>query len=517
MLELEDGAIATESDAPAARSRFPAARIVLWLAVIGVALRVLRYVADRSLWLDEAYLANSILTYSWKQLLTRPLLQWQAAPVGFLMLQKLAVTLFGGSEYALRLVPLIAGIATLPLFHGIVRRTLAPTARVIAMALFATLDPLIYYASEAKQYELDVAFALAIVLAAIRVRERPQSGRRLAVLAAIGAVGLFCSHPAVFVAACAVIVLSGDLILSRDRGAAPRLAALGCLWAALATANYLLFLRALTRHAGLVAYWASDYMPREPLGAIKWLGLELFELYHGYATMWLPLVDTAIVATILGIAVFWRTQRAVLALLMLPLLMTLGAAAFHLYPFGSRLVLFLVPFVVVLIGAGGGMIWESFVAGRRWIAIILLGSLLVPTAVRDLFYVAFPQKREEIKPILAYIRDHKRPGDRLYVFHMSEVPFNYYKNRFGGGADVYGLEGMPTILGEAGERDPSIYAGDLARLRGKGRVWVLITHPRALGGIDEEQLFPEILDRFGKQLDRVGAFNACALLYDMRP
>ena len=107
--------------------------ILFWLMVLGAVLRILRYLSNRSLWLDEAYLADSILTYSFKQLLTQPLLYWQAAPVGFLMLQKCAVTLFGTSEYALRIVPLIAGLASLPLFYGVIRRCLGPTGCVIAM------------------------------------------------------------------------------------------------------------------------------------------------------------------------------------------------------------------------------------------------------------------------------------------------------------------------------------------------------------------------------------------------
>jgi hypothetical protein len=103
----------------------------------------------------------------------------------------------------------------------------------------------------------------------------------------------------------------------------------------------------------------------------------------------------------------------------------------------------------------------------------------------------------------------------LYVFYISEAPFRYYENRFGLTPDRFGLANMPTIFGEPGERDPSTYRTDLARLRGRGRVWVLITHPRALGGIDEEQLFPQILGQWGKPIGHVQAFNASATLYEM--
>lgn len=526
-------------------------RVLLWLILLGAALRILRYVADRSLWLDEAYLANSVLTYSLKQLLTQPLMHWQAAPVGYLVLQKLAVSLFGGSEYALRVVPLIAGLVSIPLFGGIVRRCLGPTAQILAMALFVLLDPLIYYSAEAKQYGLDVTVALAILLAGFRVREAPRNLSRILVLGAVGLMATFCSHPAVFTLAGVGVVLLADGVRSRQiaakgrvtllpsrgmsngigsPGGAPShessdvansggsvrsLALLGVIWLVAFAGDYVLFLRPLTHHAGLAAYWAADYMPYAPLPALEWLGTALYELYAGYATMWLPLVDTAILATLIGTVPIWKHDRSALAMLLLPLALTLGAAMAHVYPFGSRLVLFLVPSLVVLVGAGMAMIWESVIPGRGFIAALILLSILLPTAARDAFYVVVPQRREEIRPVLAYIRDHKRPGDSLYVFYISEVPFHYYIDRFGLEPDRMGLGDMPKIIGRSGERDPSIYRADLARLRGRGRVWVLISHPRALGGVDEEQLFPAILNRWGRPLDHVQAFNASATLYDV--
>lgn len=490
-------------------------RLLALLMLVGVLLRVLRYWADRSLWLDEAYLANSILTYSFKQLLTTPLMHWQAAPPGFLLLQKSAVILFGTGEYALRFLPFLAGVASIPLFYGVIRRCLGGMAQIIAMTMFVTLDPLIYYSAEAKQYGLDVAVAMAILLAALHFRERPASFVRLLVLAAIGLIGLFCSHPAVFTLAGSGLVLTTELLSQRRFISAFRLGCVGLLWASAFVLDFYFFLRPLMHHAGLNAYWAADYMPYDFLGAIKWIGAEFYKLYHGYSTMWLPLVDGAILATLIGCVALWRCDRTTLGLLLVPLVLTLCAALIHTYPFGDRLTLFLVPSLVVLVGAGGEMIWESVVPGRRFIAGLILLSILLPTAVRDLYYIIVPQKREEIRPVLSYIRDHKQPGDALYVFYISEVPFRYYEDRFGLSGDRFGLAAMPTIFGEPGESDPSVYRSDLSRLRGRRRVWVLITHPRALGGIDEEQLFSQILSQWGKPMDHIEAFNASATLYDM--
>lgn len=58
--------------------------------VVGMALSVAQFVANRSLWHDEACLALNIVNRSFLDL-TQPLDYAQGAPLGFLMPEKLAV------------------------------------------------------------------------------------------------------------------------------------------------------------------------------------------------------------------------------------------------------------------------------------------------------------------------------------------------------------------------------------------------------------------------------------------
>src|ERR1700738_3007458 len=84
-----------------------------WVAIlVGAWLRSWRYLANRSLWTDEAALALNIVKRSFLGL-TPPLLYDQRAPIGFLIAEKIAVTLFGNTEFSLRLVPQLAGLLSL--------------------------------------------------------------------------------------------------------------------------------------------------------------------------------------------------------------------------------------------------------------------------------------------------------------------------------------------------------------------------------------------------------------------
>ena len=70
---------------------------------VGFGLRIWQYRANPSLGLDEIALAHGILGRDLGSLLLLPLPYDQVAPKGFLLAQKLAVTVLGPSDHVLRL------------------------------------------------------------------------------------------------------------------------------------------------------------------------------------------------------------------------------------------------------------------------------------------------------------------------------------------------------------------------------------------------------------------------------
>ena len=72
-------------------------RGALAILAFGVA-RLVRYFADRSLWLDESLLTINLMTRSYRELL-ETLDYNQGAPIAFLWIERLMLDLFGDSEY----------------------------------------------------------------------------------------------------------------------------------------------------------------------------------------------------------------------------------------------------------------------------------------------------------------------------------------------------------------------------------------------------------------------------------
>src|SRR5262249_5492721 len=135
---------------------------ISFLLVLGFIVRIVQYWSNRSIWLDESTIALNVVHKSYLQLLHQ-LDYDQSAPVGFLWLEKLAVQIFGNSEQALRLFPLLVSLLSLVLFSQIATKLLSKRGVIISLILFVFCESLTYYASEVKQYSFDVFASLLII------------------------------------------------------------------------------------------------------------------------------------------------------------------------------------------------------------------------------------------------------------------------------------------------------------------------------------------------------------------
>src|SRR6185295_2550806 len=237
--------------------------------LLGVGLRLWQYFANPSLWVDEAAVARNVLDRGVVQLLGR-LDYGQVAPPGFLLGVKLSAALFGGSEYALRLVPLFAGLAGLFLFYFVAREILRPVGTIVATVLFSLAVPLIFFSANLKQYSSDVAVTLLVLAFALRIR------RSILTLGSAGAyvlwiaLCLFLSQAVVFATTIAGAVLLVDALVQRRSDRRLRFALVG-LWAlaVLAAVAHGRSVLSPMDETYLHRFWASGFLPRH--GTVAWV------------------------------------------------------------------------------------------------------------------------------------------------------------------------------------------------------------------------------------------------------
>jgi uncharacterized membrane protein len=470
------------------------------LLTLGAILRIARWAHWRALWLDEIYLASSIVSRGYHDLLCRPLDAWQIAPPGFLLCARLCVQIFGAGERALRLPSLIFGLASLPLFLRIARRVLPPRGGIFAIALMACLGPLIYYSNELKQYSCDVAAALAIVLSMLRLIERPCRGRTSAA-AIVGVVSIFFSQPAIFVLAGTGIIALWQFRFGRAAREIPkqisqrRLFIVGAIWLMAFAFQYAIFLRpelSSGSHSSLVQSWAQRdaFMPISPVSAPIWL-FERFRLIcQEPGAMWLSYPDAGIIAILLGLFAAIVARKPGLLLILSPIPIAILASAMKQYPLADRLALFIVPSLILLMGAGIDFLWSG--KSGTIAAIVIACMIFLPTGGRAMGYLFYPPGREESLGAYQWVAAHWQPGDTLYLSGYADASYEYYKSRAL-------WPGDPAQSGMV-KSEPRFTDGlrpvldDIHNLAGKNRVWlVFIVH----NGDEESQITLASLDQIG--------------------
>jgi len=303
--------------------------------------------------------------------------------------------LFGDNVYAMRLVPLAGGIASLFLFLAVARRTLPPRAVFAAVVMFAIASDPAYYASEIKQYSTDITSCLVIWLAALTVAVRPLTAARTALLASGGAAIVWFSHPSIFVLASAGVVGLVQAIASRDWRRVVSWCLVGSAWVASFAVVRAVATRQLDGTIHMWLFWNFAFPPMPPRSpwdatwtlrrlAYYFINPLSFDAPFGARLSMLPALGLAV----LGVFRLWRLDRSRLALLVLPVALTLLAASLRLYPFHGRLVLFLAPVFLIAIAAGLDAIREARVPVLVYYG---LAAMVLISPVADCGHVIDPR------------------------------------------------------------------------------------------------------------------------------
>jgi hypothetical protein len=429
----------------------------------------------------------------------------QVAPVGFLMVEKGAVGLFGTSEYSLRAFPLACGILSQILFWQLATRVLNGWLVPFAVGLLSLGIPFIYFSSQVKQYSSDVAAAVLLLFAAVEIRRRGVTRARACGVGIIGAIVVWFSQSAAFVLAgiwSALLVMAWT---ERDRVAARMLAIGGVLWATSASAAALLAMRNLSDldRDYFRAFWADGFMPFPPttVADAGWLLNKLVWAFGTFAPgmsrtsgglnyRWSAVFTITMFA---GLWAFWKSERNrdVALFVGLPVVVVAVLSAAKLYPFTARLFTFLLPGLLLSTAAGADQIltrWPSRVQFLTPAFLAVIGG----SPVYAIATALPPFWLQHLRPVVAHLFARREPEDAVYVFFGAGQAFHYYAQR-------YRLTMDNAVVGSCSVEKPRQYLHQIDQFRGKPRVWILLTHDRGEG----KAAIIGYLDHIGRRLDAV--------------
>ncbi len=488
-----------------------------WLLVIlGIVLRLRQYIANRSFWHDEANLALNLVNRTFGGL-TQPLDYDQGAPIGFLFIEKLFMTVIGNKDYILRLFPLFSGLLATYLIYRIAREYFGAGV-LFAVLLFVISWPLIYYSSELKQYSSDAMFALLLMYLSFKCIGEKARPKDFFMLGTAGFVSIWISHPSAFILAGIGLVLVSEKLIRKAYTPLLWTLGLGVAWTVSFGVTYLVSLRYLISDQSLQSYWSHGFMPLPIWHHLDWLAqtyLMLLETVSPNLYLWYLALSCSILIVIGLISLLLR-DRNILFITILPFLATLAATALQKYPLKERFMLFLVPSVILLMAEGIGRIYTLISKWNRSLAfsVCFVAALTILWPPANAIYGNFltPPMGDDIKPVMIYVEQHRIPNDVIYVYHGARPSFNYY-------APFYGLDLGNVISGLDLDNAPALkqFYGQVDRLKGNDRVWVIFSHIVACGGCtgDMEAFYIQYLDQFGKVEDQFKASGADVYLYNL--
>lgn len=236
-----------------------------WLLIIvGILLRMGHYLENRSLWLDETWVALYLTVMNLKELFftsAQDADYWPLPVVGFACAVKIIISYLGNNEYTLRLIPFICSLASLFLFFNFIKIFLNSNAALIALGLFSFSNALIYYASEVRVYSSDVCIILIVYLIYEKIKNRKINILKYSILGYSGAIAIWFSLPSVFILASIATTSVVFLILKKQWKSWIFSLIIFSFWLLNFLYLYLTFLSRVGISAELKNMWIGAFMP----------------------------------------------------------------------------------------------------------------------------------------------------------------------------------------------------------------------------------------------------------------
>lgn len=368
----------------------------------GALLRVLWWARGLPLRMDEAKLGLNLLERSPVGLLS-PLDYGQAAPIGFLVPIDLTVSMLGPTEPAMRLVPLLAGVAGLCLFARLlVERFGLGALTLLGVAALAFLPTHVLQSANLKPYTLDLAVTCLLLL----VWHRNGSSWQLL---AVGAIAPWFSFSSVF-----VLVGLGVWWLFREWQSS---LLAGAAWLASFGVYWMLILRETAGREGLAAYWQDAFAPGA-VGLLPWMAERWLRFFEQPAWFVVPLLAAAF-----AIAGLWRLSQeggGLSLIVVVAALALVGASAFGRYPVSSRLLFSFVPLALIAV------MWGAVGDAGRWalVAMVAIGAV---ASARHAFTL---EPVRDYRSFAAGLHG-STPDGTAYIHHLADEGVGFYVERSG--------------------------------------------------------------------------------------
>jgi len=437
----------------------------------GASLALVQFIFNRSLWQDEASLALNIVNLNFAELL-KPFTNGQVAPILFLQTEKIFSRLWPASEYGLRLFPLACYCVTLFFFFKILRKTLPDYPSIVfTLSLFVFSPVMIRYSSEVKQYMSDTL--VSAVFFYLLIKDYKSEQTRFIHLGLAGITGIFLSNIAPIVLLSSGMYLFYNYLKNKTNNLKIMLGVFA-VWCFFFMVYYYYFIHDHPSKNMMVKFWTRNgsFFPLNPLEEGFWLflsnrvrGIFSFAMPLGIAGKYLffPLFITGIIGFVK------QKKYGLMILTLAPVFIHLTLSALIIYPFALRLTLYLIPLFMLVTGFGFAFLL-TIVAKKINLRKFDFAFLIIPLLFFSMFYLrGFPIEVNEFKKSIAFLKEHKKDNEGLFVDFAVANALKYY-------IQIDGIKFTKTDYGNHKRKFQDGYIDAL--IESKINLWILIANAK---------------------------------------
>jgi len=442
--------------------------------IVGLA-AVLRFhsLAAKSFWFDEG-VSVAIARLDWYNFAR--ILWRREANMSLYYLLLRSWLHFGGSEFFIRALSVLLGVASLPAIYVLGRRLFDSRVGLIAAALLAVNTYHVQYSQDARSYSLMVLLCLLSSWYFLKCLGEPSRLNRAAYVlsSALAVYAQFFSG--------LLVVAQWISLKMLDRGQVPRQTRNDWRWIALLVSPAVVFVAATgtgplrwVQRPGLKDLWA-------------------FSLHiTGSGGTWLLVACVAACAA--ALLPVWHTRRAqrvsweswryrfLMCWLLIPLLLTLGLSVVKPL-FVPRYFIFCLPALLLLVACG---------VARLRPAALLVPSLLFLLALSFRGTAAYYKQdldiqRDDWRAATGFVLNQTQAGDAL-LFHvpMGRMSYEFYRSRRGPASPapvvLYPHHGDRITFLDFVEKPNDV---ELERLLPQHpRAWLVLTYAKAQSGLPD--------------------------------
>lgn len=401
---------------------------IIGIIVFGILLRLKGLILNPSMWHDECALAWNVRFKSFPELFG--ILRFmQMGPPMFLASSKVFINIFGYSEIVYRLLPFLAGSASIISFYFLLKQCLNSKLAIAAsLILFSANMPLINYSFEFKPYELDVFLTILSLLIFIHL-SKYLNEIRLKEYILYSLYFIACPWFSIV----SVFTIAGGFLSLIFRNFRSNIKNIFFLLLPISV-SYFVYLKTYvisnyTDSTGknMLSYWQTGFLNHD-------LSNFFFLIVEGIKYLFYPahFALFIIILIVLGIFIFLKENtNNFLEVSAYSFFIILIFAYFNVYPFQGRLIIYIMPIILILITKPLDCVCYT----KKWLSVLIL-ALFLPILTSQLSNAAYFIKSKSFsrheypREAMQLMVNNLKSNDIIFVNGASNTEFAFYSPYF---------------------------------------------------------------------------------------